>query len=117
MTNKFCDTLYAKIYIAGRKGWVERLCSRWCKENTLCVSVKEVEFVYNGGQESGVEVMLLNYPKYPSKDADELIDLAVDLGDFLKDEMSQDSYLVMSKDVTLWTSDRPCPPPTSTQTP
>lgn len=32
----------------------------------LCVSVKDVQYVYTGGSEPGLEVGLINYPRFPS---------------------------------------------------
>ena len=42
------------------------ICKEYCDEVGLCVTFKLVEFLYINGDESGVEVGLINYPRFKS---------------------------------------------------
>ncbi len=72
----------------------------------LCVTVTPTTFVYTGGAEEGVEVGLVNYPRFPSTQG--ILDVkAQRLGKHLLERLCQHSFLVVSPDVTMWHSTRP----------
>ena len=48
---------------------VHDICQEYV-ECGLCVTVNDVQFIYTGGKESGVQIGLINYPRFPSKDED-----------------------------------------------
>jgi hypothetical protein len=88
------------IYVAGDLEEVKRICQKYC-EIGLCVTVEKVEFIYTGGREYGVRVGLINYPKFPSS-REHIYSLAVDLAKLLREELYQDSVLIMDEDKTEW---------------
>ena len=45
---------------------VEDFLERYCDEVGLCVTVKPTHFIYKNGNEPGVEIGLINYPRFPS---------------------------------------------------
>lgn len=40
------------------------LCQEYCDRVGLCVSIKETNFIYTKGYETGVEIGLINYPRF-----------------------------------------------------
>jgi hypothetical protein len=43
----------------------ESVCSAYCDEVGLCVTVTPTKYVYTGGQEPGCIVGLIHYPRFP----------------------------------------------------
>jgi hypothetical protein len=58
-------THWARIYVAGAGADAERVCREYCMEVGLCVTVTPTQYIYTGGQEAGVIVGLINYPRFP----------------------------------------------------
>lgn len=92
MKTKRCPAYGWNIYIAGDALLAQLACQRWCKKG-LCVTVTPTTYVYKYGAESGVVVGLINYPRFPSTQA-ELEEEARALALFLMDELSQGSCTV-----------------------
>ena len=67
----------------------------------LCVTVTPTEYIYTGGQESGVIVELINYPRFPSH-PQEIYEHAIDLAEELRAECCQQSYTIMMPDHTYY---------------
>ena len=53
------------IYIAGRYPKAIKVVEKYCNEVGYCVTIKPTLYVYKGGEEHGVEVGLINYPRFP----------------------------------------------------
>lgn len=51
------------IFIAGDFDEARDLCRAFCDEEGLCVTVTPTTYVYTGGEEDGVIVGLINYPR------------------------------------------------------
>lgn len=71
---KQCPTFTASIYVGRRKHYGEyitttnigrRLCQDFCDAVGLCVTFTETEFIYKNGNEPGLIVGLINYPRFP----------------------------------------------------
>lgn len=75
----------------------------------LCVHIVDADYVYTGGQESGVKVGLIHYPRFPQP-REELWDRAVTLAHILIEGLCQSSATVQGPDRTLWLSRRAEPP-------
>ena len=103
-TIKSIMTYQASIYIAGNYDDAVRACKRFCKIG-LCVTVEKCHFVYTGGEELGVKVGLVQYPKFP-KNHLEIFGMAEDLALFLRKELFQDSVLIVASDGTKWITSR-----------
>ena len=59
-----------------------------------CVSISEEEYIYTMGNEAGIVVNLINYPRFP-KTKEELLDQATDLADELLVKLFQGSCTVV----------------------
>lgn len=91
------------IYIAGDYAKAVALCQRHCDALGLCVTVERCVYVYTGGQEDGVRVGLINYPRFP-KTPDELDEIATDLAGWLRIGLSQESFTVETPRASFWHS-------------
>ena len=67
----------------------------------LCVTVEPVAFIYTGGEEAGVRVGLINYPRFPST-ADAIEKTALDLAHKLRVKLCQHSFSVVGPKQTHW---------------
>ncbi len=99
------------IFIAGNYAVAVDLCRAYCDEIGLCVTVTGTIYVYTGGQESGVIVGLINYPRFPVEPA-EIFGKAEALALRLIDGLGQQSATIQAPDKTLWISfrDEPADP-------
>lgn len=98
-------TFTADIYIAGDAASARHVCRKYCMDTGFCVTVAECEFVYTGGQESGVRVGIINYPRFPDS-PENLLTRAMDLAERLRAELCQHSYSIVTPDTTIWVSER-----------
>lgn len=110
---KEVPTYTIDIFIAGDAADARRICRERCMSLGLCVTVTPTEFIYTGGQESGVRVGLVNYPRFPST-PEKLWETATWLAEALRIGLHQWSYLLVAPDRTVWESDKP-PEPDRTQ--
>lgn len=95
------DTFWAEIYIAGPRDVIEQTCRECCYHEPLCVTIEDVKFIYKGGEETGVVIGLVNYPRFPST-PEEIERTAIDLGGQIMLETCQESYLVVTPIASTW---------------
>lgn len=93
------------IFIAGDLAQAKQVCREFCNDISLCVTIEPTSFIYKGGQEEGVRIGLMNYPKYPSS-VGGLHQLAHRLADLLRQRLCQCSYSVVGPDKTCWDDTR-----------
>lgn len=71
---KSVNTFTANIYLGLRHGYSEKISSvdevrtwlqNYCNEQKLGVTLTPTEFIYVDGNEPGVIVGLINYPRFP----------------------------------------------------
>lgn len=86
-------TYWCKIYTAGPVEFIEQCC-RETVMSGLCVNIKENKYIYKMGEETGVEIEFINYPKYPDT-PESIWDKAVTLGQTIMERTYQGSYTVM----------------------
>lgn len=67
---------------------VENICQNYVDENPFCVTVTPTRYIYKNGQERGVIVGIIAYPRFPV-DNSELIQHAMDLGNILMTKLKQ----------------------------
>lgn len=103
---KTVPTIRFDIFIAGDIGVAKQICREFCFEVGLCVTVEPVDYIYTGGEEAGVRIGLINYPRFPSSESG-LMDKAVALADRLMRAMHQHSYSIVGPSQTVWFSRRP----------
>lgn len=100
MIMKSCPSFRYDIYIAGDYNHAKQLLQKFV-EIGLCVSVTKTDFVYKYGQEAGVKVTLINYPRFPTTE-EELKTIAIDIGHYLMDNMAQGSFTVYGPETTIY---------------
>lgn len=103
MTPVSCPSLPISIFIAGDYDAARQICRDFCDAVGFCVTVTATSYVYTGGEEAGVIVGLINYPRFPASQA-ELADRALRLADRLREGLGQDSYSIQYPDTTVWHS-------------
>lgn len=104
MTEKCVATFTATIFLAGDLAQATQVCREFCMTG-LCVTVEPVAYVYTGGEEAGVRVGLVNYPRFPA-DPVEIISKARTLADILRVRLCQHSWLIVTPSETIWNSTR-----------
>lgn len=93
------------IFIAGDFDEARKICRKFCDEEGLCVTVTPTTYIYTGGEEPGVVVGLINYPRFPAKPRD--IEGAAELLALeLVHKLEQQSVTVQTPTTTRWLSFR-----------
>lgn len=105
MIVKTSPTIRYDIFIAGDIAQAKQVCREWCMEVGACVTVEPVDYIYTGGEESGVRIGFTNYPRFPSG-AEDLFNRAGDLANRLKLRLCQHSYSIVGPENTAWVSTR-----------
>lgn len=99
------QTRVVELFMAGDISHAKQVIRSFCRDNPCCVTVTPTDFVYKGGEESGFVVGFRNYPRFPT-DAYSLRSWASDLGEKLRAELGQRSYMVVDAGgQTTWSSD------------
>lgn len=94
------------IFMAGSWLDAEPICREHCDAVGLCVTVTDTFYTYTGGQERGIIVGLINYPRFP-KEPRAIWWKAEQLAAFLCQRLGQQSYTIQAPDKTVWFSNRP----------
>jgi len=90
---KTCKTHVIKIYIAGDKNLARQILQGYVMQGA-CVSISDEEYIYTMGNEEGIVVNLINYPRFPKTEV-ELLDQALNLAEILIEELFQGSCTVV----------------------
>lgn len=90
--SKDCPTHIIKIYIAGDKNLARQVLQEYVMRG-MCVSISDEEYIYTMGNETGIVVNLINYPRFP-KSAKELLNEATELAHHLLEKLHQGSCTV-----------------------
>jgi len=94
------------IFIAAESIFeAETVCREYCDDVGFCVTVTETVYCFTGGEQSGVIVGLINYPRFPKEPA-EIWAHAEMLAAQLRERLKQDSYTIQAPDKTVWFSHR-----------
>ena len=99
------STIRFDIFIAGDIAQAKQVCREYCMEVGACVTVEPVDYIYTGGEEAGVRVGIINYPRFPSS-TEALSKRACALADRLVHRLCQHSYSIVGPDSTTWFSRR-----------
>lgn len=99
-------SFWVDIYLAGDAAMAREVCRQHCLKVGLCVTVTPTEYIYTGGQESGVIVRLVNYPRFPCSDA-ELEGKASALAVKLAEALCQWSVLIQTPKTVTWLDRKP----------
>lgn len=106
-------TFQATIYCGFRPGYGELLkyeedymedakniCRDYCNDIGLGLTIKPIEFIYKEGEEPGVEVGLINYPRFPKSEID-IKKLTILLATKLKEHFQQIRVSIVFTDETI----------------
>lgn len=102
--NNSSRSLPVRIFIAGDYDDARRICREYCQRGA-CVRVSRTSYIYTGGEEHGVEVAFINYPRFPSTEA-EIMGQAMALAHMLLDGLFQQSCTIEGPTETIWISRR-----------
>jgi hypothetical protein len=105
MDTRYAYTTRIDIWLCGNKEVIAQACREYCYKVGLCVTVQEADFIYTGGEEKGVRIGLVNYPRLPSSH-DDIWQKAYDLADILIERACQHSVLLVGDTQTVWKSRR-----------
>jgi hypothetical protein len=94
-----------ELFMAGDIAHAKQIIRRFCSEHSVCVTVSPTDYIYRGGEEAGFVVTFRNYPRLPS-DLYTLRSTARDLGELLRRELGQDSYMTSDGSSHSWSSIR-----------
>jgi len=101
-------TFYANIYCGLREGYngkihtvqeAIRICSDYCNKVKLGVTVTPTNFVYVDGDEPGVIIGLINYPRFPSNEWSTRAN-AYELTKILLKKFKQERMTIVFPDIT-----------------
>jgi len=109
------DTYTANIYCGLEIGYnsyvlmsindVKNICTTYVNEHKLCVTITETEFVYVNGNEPGVIIGLINYPRFPSEPY-KIKHHAICLAEILKEKLMQQRISIVCTDETIMLGER-----------
>ena len=113
MNEMRCSTFWAKIYIAGPITEIEQVCREFVMKGA-CVTVTPTNYIYTMGEESGAEIGLIHYPRFPKDQTVHakmetkaaILEEAVSLGNAICTKCFQGSFTVMTPDDTIFFSRR-----------
>lgn len=103
MIEQECPSHSISIFIAGSVWEAETVCREYCDAVGFCVTVTGTNYIYTDGEEAGVIVGLINYPRFPEK-PHEIEAHAFALGDLLRERLNQQSYSIQTPERTIWRS-------------
>jgi len=92
------------IYLSGSIDIIKNVCREYCLIG-LCVTINPTLFIYTGGEEFGVEIGLINYPRFKDEEIN-ILNKAKELAALCRDAAFQHSYLIIDDNETIWNSTR-----------
>ena len=95
------ESYTARIWMAGDYDDARRTARQFCANEGACFAITRTDFIYTGGEESGVMVTLIHYPRFPST-PEALWAKANRLAVQLAAALFQKSYSVEAPDRTEW---------------
>lgn len=93
------------VFIAGDFELAKIACRKFCDEMGECVTVEPTDYIYTGGQESGVRIGFINYGRFP-RSRRVIFNQARVLARWLLLTLEQESVSVVASDRTEWLSTR-----------
>lgn len=103
VTTKMVPANTVRIYMAGDFEQALACCRKYAFETGFCVTVTPTEYVYTGGQESGVIVEAINYARFPSE-PDALLRRMTELAAKLRIALCQHSFTIQTPTESEWFS-------------
>ena len=106
---KIVDTYTANIFMGLKEGYdgkthsyidAEMWLQDYCDKKGFAVTLTETEFIYTGGNEPGIIVGLINYPRFPST-PEEIFNKAIEIGTALMYKFNQQRFSIVCIDKTV----------------
>lgn len=101
----FCSPYEVRIFVGGNYEQAQEICRSFCSRQGACVTVSKTEYIYTGGQEKGVIIGLINYPRFPKAPVD-IFQQALALANDLLVGLHQTSLTIWAPDGTTWLTRR-----------
>lgn len=105
MTIVRSKTITVSIFIAGDITQAKQVCREWCMAVGACVTVEPLDYIYTGGEEAGVRIGFINYPRFPASEP-YIVERATDLAMRLMEKLCQHSFSIVGPAETVWHSRR-----------
>lgn len=108
-----CKNYEVKIWLGHRYGYgdifaqpfeIDKVIQEWCNEKKQCVSVTDTKFIYVDGNEPGIIIGFINYPRFPYE-KQEILDRALELGEILRTKFGQYRVSVSTPEMTYLLED------------
>jgi hypothetical protein len=103
MRTEFAPSFPVTIFIAGDYYEAWKVCRAYCDEVGACVTLTPTKYIYTGGDEDGLIVGLINYPRFPAESV-HIEAKAIELGHRLREALGQESFSVQTPTTTTWFS-------------
>lgn len=97
---KTSKSFFAAVHIAGSYSQAETLCRQWVMRGA-CVQLTPCSYIYTGGAEDGVVARIMQYPRF-ERPEQEILDMTIELGKYLAQEMCQISFSIETPDNTVY---------------
>ena len=94
-----------EIFICGNPLTAEQLCRDYCDRIGQCVTITKTNYVFRGGNETGLIIGLINYARFP-KAKTHIWQRAVDLAYKLKEGLHQGSFTIQDHERSVFVSTR-----------
>lgn len=113
---KECPTRRIDIYVGLKEGYngivhtyeeAEEICQKYCDEVGLGLTLTRTKFIYTDGNEPGVIVGLINYPRFydPKKSPQIVWENALKIAYLLKSAFKQERVSIVDEDRTVMLED------------
>lgn len=104
-TFKIERSIPVSIFIVGDYDRAVMAAREYCNQFGFCVTVTRTKYVYTDGQEDGVTIGLINYPRFPET-AESLLHRAGQIGELLRVALGQESFTIQMPGDTYFLSAR-----------
>lgn len=94
-------TFYANIHVAGDYDTARAACREITYTFGFCFQIHKVDYIYTGGEESGLLIRVINYPRFP-RDPEEITNLVTEFGKIIATKLCQKSFTVETSTDTMY---------------
>lgn len=102
------ETVTARVWIAGDYAAARAFTRQWCAERGACWALSPVDYIYTGGEESGLVATLIHYARFPrAAPTVEIPAEAREFGEAMMRALGQASFTIEGPDATVFVSRRP----------
>ena len=105
---KIEKTFNVNIYVGFREGYgdqlhtyneAEQILQEYCDDIPYCVSMTPTKFIYDGSNEEGIIIGLINYPRFPSTRED-VTNKAFEIAEIFLKKFNQNRISIVCSDQT-----------------